>query len=130
MERDAKLTKLIRESGIVRAPDRFSEKVMEKIIPELEKKPYKPLIGRSGRILIILGVLLVVTVAVLYYEPGGGLIESTGFIPEFDWQLPKVNLNFDFLSNLNISAGIASGFAALLILVLSDAGIKRRRRLV
>jgi len=32
MERDPKLAKLIRESGIVRAPDRFSENVMSKII--------------------------------------------------------------------------------------------------
>ena len=56
MERDPQITKLIREGGVVPAPEGFTGRVMNLIATEPEKKAYKPLIGWGGRILIILFV--------------------------------------------------------------------------
>ena len=65
MERDPKISKLIRELGLVQAPESFSKKVMKKIGVELEKKTYKPLIGRFGRILIFLFIAGIVVVSLV-----------------------------------------------------------------
>ena len=46
MEREGQISRLIRESGVITAPDRFTDHVMDKIGTETEKKPYKAIIGR------------------------------------------------------------------------------------
>lgn len=129
MERDPKISKLIRESGLVHAPESFSEKVMEKIGVESEKKTYKPLIGKPGGIVIILFITGIVAVSLFYSEPGGKLLERLGGLSEITWQLPQINFNLDFLSKINISTWLVSTVVAIFILMLSDAGISRRRKL-
>jgi hypothetical protein len=126
MERDPQLTKLIRDGGVVPAPEGFSNAVMEMIAAEPEKKAYKPLIGRGGRIIIILFMIAVVVISVIYTEPGGRVIESVG-ISNLDWQMPQFNLNLRFLSDFKISTGLVAGIVAIFILVLSDAGLSRRK---
>ena len=126
MERDPQLTKLIRDGGLVPAPEGFSNAVMEMIAAEPEKKAYKPLIGRGGRIIIILFMIAVVVLSVIYTEPGGRVVESVG-ISNLDWQMPEFNLNWRFLSDFKISTGLVAGIVALFILVLSDAGLSRRK---
>lgn len=130
MERDPNISKLIRESGLVHAPNSFSKKVMKKIIVEPEKKAYKPLIGRFGRILIVLFIAGIVVISLIYSEPGGRILESFKGISNLEWQLPQPNLRLDFLSEINISAWLASTFAAIFILVFTDAGLSRRKRLI
>ncbi|MCK4750611.1 MAG: hypothetical protein KAT15_26315, partial [Bacteroidales bacterium] len=97
MERDQNIARLIREAGVVRAPDRFSEDVM-KIVTQSEKPVYKPLIGRTGRILIILSILAILVISLVYSEPGGRLIEFTERLPEIKWQIPEWNLSLEFFS--------------------------------
>jgi hypothetical protein len=126
MERDPQLTKLIRDGGVVPAPEGFSNAVMEMIVAEPEKKAYKPLIGRGGRIIIILFMIAVVVLSVIFTEPGGRVIESAG-ISNLDWQMPEFNLNWRFISDLKISTGLVAGIVAIFILVLSDAGLSRRK---
>ena len=126
MERDPQLTKLIRDGGVVPAPEGFSNAVMEMIVAEPVKKAYKPLIGRGGRIIIILIMISVVVLSVIYTEPGGRVIESVG-ISNLDWQMPGINLNWRFISDLKISTGLVAGIVAIFILVLSDAGLSRRK---
>lgn len=130
MERDPNISKLIRESGLVHAPDSFSKKVMKRIVVEPDKKAYRPLIGRFGRILIVLFIAGIIVISLIYSEPGGRILENFKGISNLEWQLPQPNLSLDFLSEINISAWLASTFAAIFILVFTDAGLSRRKRLI
>ena len=129
MKRDPHISKLIRESGLVQAPDNFTDEVMSKIESIPVRKPYKPLIGRWGRIFIILFLVAVVMLSVIYTDPNGELFGSAIRVPTVDWQLPQFNFNLEFLKQINISTGVVSALLALFILVLSDAGLNRRRKL-
>lgn len=112
---------------MIHAPDSFSKKVMESIGFETEKKSYKPLIGRFGKILIFLFIAGIVVVSLIYSEPGGRLLDNIGSLSNIEWQLPQIDFNFNFLSEINISAWLASTVVAIFLLVLSDAGLNRRR---
>lgn len=122
MERDRQIHRLIRESGIVPAPDRFTGNVMDNIGTVSEKKTYKPIIGKGGRIVIILLVLGTVLLSILFSEPGSRLTETR-------LQLPEISFTMNFLSDINLSTGLLSALLAIFILVLSDAGLSRRRLL-
>lgn len=125
MERDPRISKLMRESGITHAPDHFTDRVMKKINDNPELTGYKPIIGRAGRILIILFILLLVAISIIYSEPGGRLMENNGVIPYFEWKIPQLNFHLNFLKEIHFPTGILSAVLALLILVLSDAGLKK-----
>lgn len=127
MERDPNISKLVRESGISRAPEHLTSRVMDLIRQEAETKTYKPLIGKWGRIGIMLFMAGVVAASFLWMEPGQGLFQSTGRLSGLEFQLPQIQLNLDFLSQINLSTGLVSGLVALFILVLSDAGLRRKR---
>ena len=129
MKRDPHISKLIRESGKVEAPDSFTEAVMDKIEAIQVKKPYKPLIGRGGRILILLFIIALVVISVVYTDPGGELFGATIRMPTIDRELPQLNINLEFLKQVNISTGVVSALVAVFVLLLSDAGLNRRRRL-
>lgn len=127
MERDPNISKLVRESGIKRAPENLTSRVMDLIGEEAEKKSYKPLIGKWGRIGIIFFVVGIVVASLIWTEPGQGLFESSGSLSSLKFQLPQIQLNLEFLSQFNLSTGLVSALVALFILVLSDAGIRRRK---
>ena len=127
MERDPNISRLIREGGIEQAPQGFTTKVMDLITSVPEKKAYKPLIGRGGQIFIILLGLLIVIFTVIYAEPGARFIEADSVLPKLQWTIPEFNLNLQFFSKINFSGGIAAALVALFILVLSDAGIQKRK---
>jgi len=129
MKRDPHISKLIKESGTVQAPGSFTAAVMDKIEAIPVKKPYKPLIGRGGRILIILFIAAVVVLSIIYADPNGELFGSNIRMPTMDRQLPQLNINLEFLKQVDISTGVVSALVAMFILVLSDAGLNRRRRL-
>ena len=129
MKRDPHISKLIRESGLVQAPGSLTAAVMDKIESIPVRKSYKPLIGRGGRIMIILFLIALVVLSIIYSDPGGELFGSTIQLPTVDRQLPQLNLNLDFMKQVNISTGIVAALVAMFILVLSDAGLNRRRRL-
>ncbi len=130
MKRDPHISKLIRESGVQAAPENFTASVMDKIEAVPAKKSYKPLIGRSGRIIFILLVIGIIVLAVLYTDPSGELFGSRVTLPTVERQMPQLNFNLDFLQQINISTGIVSALVALFVLVLSDAGLNRRRRII
>jgi hypothetical protein len=129
MERDPHISKLIREGGVISAPRGFTQNVMAQLETEPGKTAYKPLIGRWGRILIILFVVAIVVISVVYSRPGGRFVESLE-IPKLGFQLPHLNLDLGFLSGVDHFAGIAAVLAAIFILVLSDAGLSKRRFLL
>lgn len=127
MKKDPHISKLIRESGVVEAPGNFTASVMDKIEAVPVKKSYKPLIGRGGRIIIILFILAVVVAAVYYTDPSGELFGTGIKMPQVQRQVPQFHFNLDFLDQINFSAGIAAGLLALFVLILSDAGLNKRR---
>ncbi len=127
MKRDPHISKLIRESGLNAAPENFTASVMDKIEAVPAKSSYKPLIGRGGRIVFILLVIAVIVLAVLYTDPSGELFGSRITLPQVERQLPPLNFNLGFLHQINISTGIVSALVAMFVLVLSDAGLNRRR---
>ena len=127
MERDPKISKLFREMELEHAPGNFTDQVMDQIVVVSEKSAYKPLIGKTGRFLIVLFIIAMVVVSVIYSDPGGRFLEDVDGLSNMEWQLPKINLSFDFLSKLNLSTWLVSTLVALFILVLSDARLNRRR---
>jgi len=112
------MKKYFRESGIVPAPEHFTRDVMEKVDAEPEKMHFKPLIGRTGRILILLFIAGLVLISIFYGDSG----ESSSI-----FQIPEISLQFDFLAEINLSTSLLAAAAAIFILVLSDAGLRRKR---
>jgi hypothetical protein len=127
MERDPHISKLIKESGVKAAPDNFTALVMDKIETEPLKQSYKPLIGRGGRLTIILVVLAVIVLAIIFSDPSGETFSAKIHFPQLEGAWPQLNLKLDFLKQINISTGVASALLAMLVLILSDAGLSRRR---
>lgn len=126
MERDPYISKLIREGGMISAPAGFTKEVMGRVGTEPVSARSKPLIGRTGRIFILLFVVATIVLAMVYGEPGeSGILESLGM--NAGWSLPQWEINLNFLSDFSNSTGIVAGVVALFILVLSDAGLNRRR---
>lgn len=129
MKRDPHISKLIRESGVIPAPENFTASVMDKIEAIPAKKSYKPLIGRGGRIMIILFIVAIIAYAVFYADPAGELFGNTIRIQQVERHWPELNFNLKFLEQINFSTGVVSALVALFVLILSDAGLSWRRRL-
>ena len=127
MERDPKISKLIMEGGLEPAPKDFTSQVMDLIASAPVKKAYKPLIGKGGQIVIILMGITLVILAVVYAEPGARFIQAGDTFPSLEWKLPEFNLNLQIFSKINFSGGIAAALLALFVLVLSDAGLSKRK---
>lgn len=127
MERDPNISKLVRESGISKAPENLTSRVMDLISEEPEKQAYKPIIGRWGKWTIVLFVIGIVVVSLLSAEPGQQIFNSEGVLSGIEWELPQLTFNLDFLSKISPSTGLVAGLVALFILVLSDAGIRWRK---
>ena len=127
MERDPNISKLVRESGISKAPENLTSRVMELISEEPEKQVYKPIIGKTGRWVILFFVVGIVVASVLSAEPGQSLFDSGGVLSGLEFQIPQISFNLDILSRINPSTGLVSALVALFILLLSDAGLRRRR---
>ena len=127
MKRDPHISKLIRESGVIHAPDNFTAAVMDTIEAVPLKKAYMPLIGRGGRILIILFLVALVAIGVFYTDPSGELFGSKITLPQVERQWPQMHFNLEFLKQVNISTGVVSALVAVFLLILTDAGLSKRR---
>jgi hypothetical protein len=131
MERDPNILKLIRESGVVSAPDGFTGKVMGLIADKADKQIYKPLIGKWGALIIFLFLVAIVTVSIIFAGPAEGNQVLGKFFAGLEWNMPQINISLDFLSTVSLPAGrlptwIISSLAAVFILVLIDTRILKR----
>lgn len=120
MEDDKKLKQLVKESGLQSPSDDFTDKVMKKIRDIPERMEYKPLIGRIGRLSILIVVLSVIAISIIYSEPSGFLSEGNLKLPA--WDLPGIKL-----PELSISTGLLAVLLAVFLLVLADNLIRKRR---
>jgi len=127
MKRDPQISKLMRESGLESAPGDFTSRVMDKLQAVPSKKLYKPLIGRGGRILIILTIAALVVVAMLFTDPAGKLFGNNISIPQVEFRWTQLHFNLDFLKQIHLSTGVAAALVAMFLLVLSDVGLSRRK---
>lgn len=127
MERDRNISKLIKESGVEPAPEGFTGEVMKKIDPDREGAAYKPLMGRGGRILIMLFIAIVAAVALFGTGEGQGAEGARQLFQSPDWTWPTLNLDLSFLDRTNFLTWLAPTVVAILILVLLDIGLLRRR---
>ncbi len=127
MERDPQLTKMIRESGVKKAPEGFTGRVMDQIGKIPGQVRYRPLIGKTGRVLILLFVVGIIVLSVAFSQPGGRILSSAGSMRDMEWPWATWTVDLQFLSELNISTWLLATVVALFILVLSDAGLSRRR---
>ncbi|MCP4309853.1 MAG: hypothetical protein GY790_01200 [Bacteroidetes bacterium] len=127
MERDPRISKLIREGGVEQAPSGFTGRVMNLITSEPVMKAYKPLIGKGGRIIILLLTIIIVALSITYAEPGGVFLKNSEIFSNLEWKMPSIQLNMQVFSNLNLSGGIAAALVAMFILVLADARLHKRK---
>ena len=127
MEKDPKLSKLIRESGPEHAPQGFSRKVMEQIHSIPEQKAYRPLIGRWGRTIILLFFVGVIAAAFLLAGSGEASGELSERIPQMNWSLPQIEFKLDFLKQMHLSTGVVSALVALSVLLFFDTALRHRR---
>lgn len=127
MERDPKISKLFREGGVVLAPEDFTSRVMGLIGEKQEKRAYKPLIGIGGRIFILLLIITIVLISIIYAEPGSRFIPARGANSMLNWKLPGFHPDLQFFSEINFSSVFAAALVAVFILVLLDAGIRKRK---
>lgn len=127
MERDPEIRKLIKEKGLETPSGDFTEKVMYRIGTKPANPGYRPLIGKTGRVLIMLFIVAVVVISLLYSGQGGMLIEKTlkPGLPEWNW--PQFNFDLEFLSRINFSPWLVSTVVALFLLILTDAGVRRKK---
>jgi len=130
MERDPNISKLIREGGVVYAPEGFTGKVMDLITDKTGMQAYKPLIGKWGKLFIFLFLAAVVTVSIIFAGPADSSQGLGKFFADLNWQLPQINISLDFLSaislpTISLPAGrlptwIVPCLVAVFILVLID----------
>ncbi len=131
MERDPQFSKLFRESGVVKAPEGFTGRVLDLLSSDKEKKSYTPLIGKWGGLIFALFLSAVVAVSIIFSEPGEGPGVLADLFSRLEWKLPEISLCFDRLSSvqlptMDLSAWIVSTLVAIFILVLADTGLHKR----
>ncbi|MFC2129340.1 hypothetical protein ACFLQX_01025 [Bacteroidota bacterium] len=116
MERDKKLEQIVKEHGLISAPDNFSDVVLDKIREPLPFT-YKPLIGKGGKIFII--IFIVSILAITIYSATLESAEPVLIIPEWDFKIPEIGWK--------LPSGLLAGLIALFVLALTDAGLNRSR---
>lgn len=141
MEKDKRIERLIKESGLVSAPKNFTANVMDRIYAEPVKKIYKPLLGRFGKLSILAIALTAIVISIIYSEPSGYLAERNVDLPswklnpsEWNLNLPQLELNLpqweqslQKFSEMNFSTGLVAALLAVFILVLTDNVLRKRR---
>ena len=70
---------------------------------------------------------MIVILTVIYAEPGAKFLQADSVFPNLEWTIPEFNLNLQFFSKINFSGGIAAALLAIFVLVLSDAGLQKRK---
>ncbi len=120
MERDKKLEQLIKEHSLLTTPDNFTESVLGKIKDASLPLAYKPIIGLRGRIFIIFFIIAIVVSAL--FLGSGETAEPLFTLPGIsDWKLHFPDIN------LKMPSAVLAGLIAVLILVLTDAGLNRSK---
>ena len=117
MERDRKLLELFREHGIIKAPESLTSEVIRRIEKTPERIKYKPLINRLTIIIVtaVCLILLIVWSKFGHKSSNGHMLS----LPDWHFEIPDVSPLF--------TTGIAAGFLALFVLLLSESGLKRRK---
>lgn len=124
MERDKKMEKIIRESGLMSPSANFTESVLKKISTETIKGSYQPLIGKRAGYIVISVLVLFLFAAIFSTE--NGEIEPLFNLPNWNLSLSQWKNGLPEF-NLKIPSVVLAGILALFLLVLSDAGFRKSK---
>ncbi len=119
MEKDRKLERLIRDHGMVRPGSDFTENVMRSVNQSALRSHYRPLIGKFGRILIVLVIAAILVISFVYTGSYGQDASQA------EWLQLDLQFRLPDLGGTLLYGALAGGLAALL-LVLSDAGWRKK----
>jgi hypothetical protein len=75
--------------------------------------------------MLFIGAMVVFSL--LYSTPSEIASDRQGGFFSREWEMPSFNLNLEFISDLNLQPWILGTVVALFLLVISDAGFRRRR---
>jgi uncharacterized integral membrane protein len=118
MEKDDTLKDIIIDQAIIKAPEGFTESIMDRIEIEPAKQIYRPLI-RPGILIAIISMILILLIVV-----GFGNSNSER---EILFSIPEIQLNFPDISPI-LLAGFAGAIISTMLLVISEAELKRKSR--
>lgn len=117
----------MKESGIETPSGDFTDRVMQRIGTQPVHHLYRPLIGKTGKVLILLFIAVITVLSLLFSGQGGVWIEKI-LKPEFsEWSWQQFSIDLDFLSSLSLSPWLVSTVIALFLLILTDAGVRRKK---
>lgn len=117
MERDKRLTELVKQHGILNAPEGFIEDVLDKIEEQPSMKQYKPIIPKG----VVYAAIFIIVIAALIFNRSA---EESFHEPLFT--LPNWDISFPDISPL-LSSGLAAGIVGIFILLLAEFGLRRRK---
>lgn len=123
MEKDKTLEQLIKENGLISAPLNFTGKVMSKLESESQRSPYKPLLGRGIKLSILITLVSVIVISIIFRD-------TNSFLAEKGFELPALNFSLQNFPELNITTGMLTALLAVFILVISDALVTNKRRMI
>lgn len=127
MEKESHISKLIRESGVAKAPEDFTRRVMDRIEAAPSHKSYKPLIGRTGGILILVFIAGIAVTSLVLSSSTGSENTILETLKPAGWQWPGLNMDLSFLDHLNISPWILATVVAVFLLILSEVDLHRKK---
>lgn len=117
MNRDRKLEKLVKTHGLFSPSPDFTDNVIGIIKGESIATSFRPLIGKRGR---LMGIAIISLIIILtFFGSGADLSEPLINIPQWDLKLPDISFT--------IPRVMFAGIVAVFLLVLSDAGLRRKR---
>jgi hypothetical protein len=117
MERDKRLTELVKEHGVFNAPEGLIEDVLDKITVQPSLTLYRPIIHRG----VIYGAIAVFVIAIIVFSQTA---EESFREPLFS--IPNLDFSFPDISPL-LSTGLAAGIVGIFFLMLTEYSLRRRR---
>ncbi len=115
MEKDRNIERLIRDNGLAQPGTDFTERVMRSVNQSALRSHYRPLIGRFGRILILVLIAAILVISFVYTGSNGQDASQAEWLQlDFRFSLPDLGGTLLY--------GALAGGVAIMLLVLSDAG--------
>ncbi len=117
MEKDKRLGEIMKENGPLRAPDGFTEKVLNKIDSIPVRSGYKPILNQ--RVGITIAAVFIILLIIIGLGIDDSAREPLFRLPEFNIKLPEIAPV--------LTTGFIAGVIATFLLLLSDFGLRSRK---
>jgi len=122
---DKMMKEFFKSSAIEKAPEGFTEKLMHRV--SMETRPVRTrekLIARYRIPVISVAVTVILTAVALYMPADGNLFSGSQLVKIFkNIDLPRININLDFLFSFKIPEYLPYLFICILCLMIFDRGL-------